>query len=140
MKLIPRTKAIDTDDNIGRGMDFALVTLVFLGIGWALDRAFDTRPAFMIGCVVFAVVGQFVRMWYAYDASMRRHEADRLAERQAAPQARVELADLSYGPLEIPRGFAADAGTGADGAPADAAVPTGRAVPTDPVHDEGVSA
>lgn len=109
VKLIPRTKPIDADDNIGRGMDFALVILVFLGIGWALDRALDTRPAFMIGCVVFSVVGQFVRMWYAYDASMQQHEATRLADHRAAPRASVELEDLSYAPIDIPRGFDADA-------------------------------
>ena len=80
MKLVPRTKPIDADDNIGRGMDFALVILVFLGIGWAIDRALDTRPAFMIGCTVFAVVGQFVRMWYAYDARMSQLEAERSTE------------------------------------------------------------
>ena len=39
MRLVPRNKPIDADDNIGRGMDFALVTLVFLGIGWGIDRA-----------------------------------------------------------------------------------------------------
>ena len=39
---------------LGRGMDFALVVLVFLGIGYGLDRWLDTRRLFMIGLVVFA--------------------------------------------------------------------------------------
>ena len=102
MKLVPRTKSIDADDNIGRGMDFALVTLVFLGIGWGIDRAAGTRPVFMIGCVVFAVVGQFVRMYYAYEARMQVLEAERAVERQAAPRATVVLDDLAYEPLQIP--------------------------------------
>jgi len=76
VKLIPR-KPINADDNLGRGMDMALVTLVFLGIGYVLDRSFDTKPVFMIGLVVFAVIGQFVKMWYAYDATMQRLEDER---------------------------------------------------------------
>jgi F0F1-type ATP synthase assembly protein I len=76
VKLIPR-KPINADDNLGRGMDMALVTLVFLGIGYVLDRSFDTKPVFMIGLVVFAVIGQFVKMWYAYDSAMQRLEDER---------------------------------------------------------------
>jgi hypothetical protein len=86
VKLVPR-KPVDPDDNIGRGMDLALVTLLFLGIGYVLDRIFDTKPAFMIGLFAFAVVGQFVKMWYVYDARMKRHEEDLAAARQAQPHA-----------------------------------------------------
>ena len=57
---------------LGRGMDFALVVLVFLGIGYGLDRWLGTRPLFMIGLVVFAVVGQFIKMYYDYNAAMER--------------------------------------------------------------------
>jgi len=85
VKLTPRKSNIDADDNVGRGMDFALTILLFLGIGWALDARFGTRPVFTIGCVIFAVVGQFVRMWYVYDAAMERHEADRRTRATAQP-------------------------------------------------------
>lgn len=78
------------DDTLGRGMDLALVTAVFLGIGWGLDRAFDTKPWFMIGCVLFALIGQFVAMWYRYDAAMRGHEEER--------RARIHGHDLSTRP------------------------------------------
>ncbi|MCX6521041.1 MAG: AtpZ/AtpI family protein [Actinobacteria bacterium] len=108
MKLVPRTKPIDADDNIGRGMDFALVILVFLGIGWALDRAFDTRPAFMIGCTVFSVAGQFIRMWYAYDARMSQLESERTTELRSAPRASVVVEDLAYAPLVIPTDIGRD--------------------------------
>lgn len=76
MQLIPR-KPINADDNLGRGMDLALVTLLFLGLGWGLDRWLGTEPVFMITLVLLAVVGQFVRMWYSYDAKMRQLEAER---------------------------------------------------------------
>jgi Putative F0F1-ATPase subunit Ca2+/Mg2+ transporter len=119
VKLVPRTKPIDADDNIGRGMDFALVILVFLGIGWALDRAFDTRPAFMIGCTIFSVVGQFARMWYAYDARMSQLESERSTELRSAPRASVVVEDLAYAPLVIPTEVGLDRRTeGAEGATA----------------------
>jgi ATP synthase protein I len=66
-----------TDDKIGKGIDMALVTLVFLGVGYALDRWLDTKPWFMITLVVLALVGEFVRFWYDYDARMKVLEAQR---------------------------------------------------------------
>ena len=68
---------------LGRGMDFALVVLVFLGIGYGIDRWLGTRPWFMIGLVIFAVVGQFIKMYYDYTAAMEQHEAERAQARQA---------------------------------------------------------
>ena len=66
-----------TDDKIGKGIDVALVTLAFLGIGYALDRWLDTKPVFMIVLVVLALIGEFVRFWYDYDARMKVLEAQR---------------------------------------------------------------
>jgi len=87
VKLLPR-KPVSAADNLGRGMDFALVTLVFLGIGWALDRWLGTQPLFMIGLVVFAMVGQFVRMWFDYDAAMTKLEDERRAGASAQTRAK----------------------------------------------------
>ena len=58
-------------------MDFALVVLVFLGIGYGIDRWLGTRPGFMIGLTVFAVAGQFVKMYYDYTNTMEELEAQR---------------------------------------------------------------
>jgi F0F1-type ATP synthase assembly protein I len=66
-----------TDDKLGKGIDVALVTLVFLGIGYGLDRWLDTKPIFMIVFVVLALVGEFVRFWYDYDARMKVLETQR---------------------------------------------------------------
>jgi F0F1-type ATP synthase assembly protein I len=66
-----------TDDKIGKGIDMALVTLAFLAIGYGLDRWLDTKPLFTIVLVVLALVGEFVRFWYDYDARMKVHEAKR---------------------------------------------------------------
>ena len=80
MKLVPK-KPVNPNDNLGRGIDMALVTLVFLGAGYVLDRVLGTRPVFTIVLVMLALVGQFVRMWYEYEATMKSHEAQRQQKR-----------------------------------------------------------
>ena len=77
----PVDKNQQSSQTLGRGMDFALVVLVFLGVGYGLDRWLDTKPLFMIGLVVFSVIGQFIKMYYEYSAAMDRHEAERIAKR-----------------------------------------------------------
>ena len=87
MKLMPERSKIaaaqQSGQTLGSGMDFALVVLVFLGIGYGLDRWLGTRPWCMIGLVVFSVVGQFVKMYYEYTAAMEQHETER-AQRSKA--------------------------------------------------------
>jgi len=68
-----------TDDRLGKSIDVALVTLVFLGVGYLLDRWLGTKPIFMIAFVVLALIGEFVRFWYDYDARMKVLEAQRAA-------------------------------------------------------------
>jgi F0F1-type ATP synthase assembly protein I len=83
--LTPRTTPINkgTDDKIGKGIDVALVTLVFLGLGYALDRWLGTKPLFTIGLVMLALIGEFLRFWYDYDARMKVLEAQRAASVRA---------------------------------------------------------
>lgn len=70
-------RASGSDDNLGRGMESALMIGVFLGLGYLVDSWLGTRPVFMIGLVLFAAVGVFVRMKYSYDAAMAVHEENR---------------------------------------------------------------
>jgi ATP synthase protein I len=94
LKVLPdQQKLADAQSSgqtLGRGMDFALVVLVFLGVGYGLDRWLGTRPLFMIGLVVFSVVGQFVKMYFEYTATMKVHEAERMAAIQSQPRYRTE--------------------------------------------------
>jgi F0F1-type ATP synthase assembly protein I len=66
---------------LGRGVDFALVVLVFLGIGYVLDRVLKTQPLFVIIFVIFGFVGQFVKMYYEYTHTMTQLEAERAARK-----------------------------------------------------------
>ncbi len=59
-----------------RAFEFAATTAIFCGLGWLVDRAAGTAPIFMIGLAVLALIGQFVRFWYAYDLEMRGHERE----------------------------------------------------------------
>ena len=88
LKVLPDQRTIaehqQSGQTLGRGMDFALVVLVFLGIGYGLDRWLGTRPLFMVGLVVFSVIGQFIKMYFEYTATMQELEAQRVAGRSAA--------------------------------------------------------
>jgi hypothetical protein len=90
VKFLPTTKA-RPDDNIGRGIELALVVVVFLGLGYLLDRWLGTKPIFMIALFLFAVAGEMVKLWLGYDEKMRKHEEERLAARAAAPRATPAL-------------------------------------------------
>jgi len=82
----PPTVKTATDDKLGKGIDVALVTLVFLGFGYLLDRWLDTKPVFMVVLVCVALIGEFVRFWYDYDSRMRVLEAERAERRVSGAQ------------------------------------------------------
>jgi len=77
----PQNAPQGNDDSLGRGMDFALTVLVFLGLGWLIDRWLGLFPVFTISLVLFSAIGSFIRMKYVYDATMERLEAERADKR-----------------------------------------------------------
>jgi F0F1-type ATP synthase assembly protein I len=62
-------------DTLSRAFEFALTTAIFGGLGALVDRWLGTSPVFLVMLLLLGVVGQFARLWYAYDAQMRQHEA-----------------------------------------------------------------
>ena len=86
LKPVPLKSA--TDDKIGKGIDVALVTLFFLGLGYVMDRWLDTKPVFMIALVCAALIGEFARFWYDYDSRMKVLEAERAARSASRGQGR----------------------------------------------------
>ncbi len=86
-------------------MEFAIVVLAFLGLGYVLDRLFDTKPLFMIVLVVLSLIGQFASMWYGYDARMTQLEAERRAKTTAASRS-AQSATPSASPSSARRLYA----------------------------------
>ncbi|MFZ9224056.1 MAG: AtpZ/AtpI family protein [Ilumatobacteraceae bacterium] len=64
-------------DSLSRGMEIAGTALVFFVLGWFIDRRVETTPLFMIVFVVVALVAQFVKLYYVYNAQMSQLEAER---------------------------------------------------------------
>lgn len=86
MKFIPTPKpSAPLDRGISQGAELAVGVLVFFLIGFVVDSWLDTTPVFMIALTVFAVVGYFVRMYYAYNAEMTRLERERLDKSKGGP-------------------------------------------------------
>ncbi len=78
VKLIPTPKPIQVNNRgVSQGAEFAGGIVVFFLMGLALDAWLDTTPVFMISLVLFATIGQFVKIWYEYSNEMQRLEAER---------------------------------------------------------------
>lgn len=78
MKILPNTQTrTGATDTLGSGAELAGVVVVFLLLGWGLDVWLGTLPLFMIVFVLFAVVGQFVKMYFVYSHQMRTLEDER---------------------------------------------------------------
>ena len=85
----------NVDQGMGQGMEMALTIAVFLGIGWGLDVWLGTQPIFMIALVIFSTVGQFIKMWFIYDARMRMLENERRQDLSAHQQPVMTPEDAS---------------------------------------------
>lgn len=61
---------------LSRAFEFVATPTLFGAGGWLIDGWVGTAPVFTVVFAVFALCGMFVRMWYGYDAEMRRHERE----------------------------------------------------------------
>lgn len=77
MKLLPKPKPVSLESGVSQGVEVAVGLVVFFLMGWGLDTWLGTVPIFMIGFTVFAMVGQFVKMYFVYSRDMRRLEDQR---------------------------------------------------------------
>jgi F0F1-type ATP synthase assembly protein I len=100
------------DDAWSRAIELALTPVVAAGIGYAIDRVVGTVPIFTIVFLVLAVIGTFVKMYYAYDTKMKAHDAEspwgRAQMRGAARTAERAAAQSAAKGLKPPRNAAAD--------------------------------
>lgn len=60
---------------LSRAVELVATPTIFGLLGYLLDRALHTVPAFTIVFTVFALCGLGVKMWFTYDHEMRAHEA-----------------------------------------------------------------
>lgn len=76
-------------DTLSVAFEFAATTGICVGLGWWIDGKANTRPLFIIVLAVVSLVAQSAKLWFAYDAEMRRHEQalPSAAKRNAAPDA-----------------------------------------------------
>lgn len=78
MKFVPKPKPyVAVDAGVSQGAELAGGVLVFFLLGFGLDAWLNTTPIFMITLTLFAVVGQFVKMYYVYSSAMRHLEKER---------------------------------------------------------------
>lgn len=58
-------------DGFTRSFELALTPAVFAGFGYLLDGWIGIRPVLTIALFLICVAGQFVKMYYAYEARMK---------------------------------------------------------------------
>lgn len=75
-------------DSLGQGMDITITLVLFLGIGYGLDRWLGTGPWLMIGLFLLAAVGTFASMTARYSARMDELDAERRERRDAGTAGR----------------------------------------------------
>ena len=79
-RVVPRrVPATAGERELNRGVEMAAVVGVLVGLGVLLDRAIGTTPWCTVGAALWASVAQFVKLRYAYGASL-----DAAAVRRAA--------------------------------------------------------
>jgi ATP synthase protein I len=100
MKLLPTQKRANTEDNLGMGIEVAVILALFFGVGFGLDHLFGTRPVFMIIMTLLGAVGLFAKFKYSYEARMDQHEEKRTADAAArsASRAAAIAADRKVAP------------------------------------------
>lgn len=61
---------------LSRAFELAVTPVVFGFLGYLIDMRLGTSPILMIVFALFAVIGSFVKLWYAYDGEMKRRDAE----------------------------------------------------------------
>ncbi|MEO6120733.1 MAG: AtpZ/AtpI family protein [Acidimicrobiales bacterium] len=63
-------------DTLARAFEMVVTPMLFGLGGWFLDRRLGTIPLFSLVLGLVALVGIMVRMYYAYQADMERHQRE----------------------------------------------------------------
>lgn len=71
-------------DTLTRAVEFVAAPAIFAFLGHLVDGLLATRPVFMVLLGALALVGVFLRAYFAYEVAMREHEAGAPWHRSAA--------------------------------------------------------
>lgn len=83
MKLLRTNVRIDPKDSLGQGLDATFTLMLFVGIGFALDRWLGTLPIMMIVMTFVASIGLYYRLKNGYEAKMQLLDDQRRARAAA---------------------------------------------------------
>ena len=87
MKFLPKPKSVNlADSQVSQGVELAVGIAVFFGIGFGVDKWCGTVPVFMIVFTLFAVAGNFVKMYFSYSSAMRHEEQKRASASRTGGQ------------------------------------------------------
>ncbi|MCU1372379.1 MAG: hypothetical protein JWO77_3573 [Ilumatobacteraceae bacterium] len=70
-------------DTLARAFELVVTPLLFALVGHVVDRALGVRLAFALGLGALAVIGQFLRAYFVYAATMDAEQARVLKRGQA---------------------------------------------------------
>jgi len=82
-----RPASNNADTTLGSGIESGIVLLIFVGIGYGIDRWLDTSPVFTLGLFVLGAVGLFYRFKAAYTIRMDALDDERRARATGGQQA-----------------------------------------------------
>lgn len=98
MKLIPKQTRVNTTDSLGHGMDAVVTLVVFMAIGFGIDRLAGTLPVFVVVFTLIGAVGLFLKFKYRYEDRMNELEAERRARMGGAKRVDVSAPTTPNGP------------------------------------------
>ena len=77
MDLLRENRALNRGfgDTLNKGFEFIVGMAVLGAAGYGLDQLFGIGPVLFVAFMVLAFIGQTARLWYAYEAAMKRHES-----------------------------------------------------------------
>ena len=99
MKLLKTDTKINPRDSFGQGLDAVISIVVFVAIGFFLDRWLGTTPWLMLVMAVLGGIGVFYRLKAAYDLKMEQQAAAANPLAASTPEeAAAPLTEATEGP------------------------------------------
>lgn len=66
-----------SDDGLSQALSLVVGPVLFAFIGYLLDQALGTGPIFMLAFGILGFLGAVCALYFRYQATIARHEADK---------------------------------------------------------------